>query len=121
MKCAGESWEPYTGICATCLKPLTGPKAWFCNKRCRDAWVINHWWTNARQFALLRSHDRCRRCSGTDRLEVNHIVPRRGKPMTRSCIHHQSNLEVLCHDHHVEVTGHQRREALRGEGRVEVG
>ena len=43
------------------------------------------------------------------RLEVNHIVPRRGAGYGSGCHHHLANLETLCHRHHVEETNHQRR------------
>jgi hypothetical protein len=41
-------------------------------------------------------------------LEVNHRVPLAGRSRSESCAHHQENLEVLCHDHHVDATNAQR-------------
>jgi hypothetical protein len=51
-------------------------------------------------------------------LEVNHIEPRRGAGYGSGCHHHLSNLETLCHDCHVAVTGAQRRHGLEGPARL---
>jgi 5-methylcytosine-specific restriction endonuclease McrA len=74
---------------------------------------INHVWKYAREHALSRvSPAACIRCSNPFRLEVNHIVPLNGDPRTESCFHHQTNLEVLCHDCHVDATNQQRRDGF---------
>lgn len=44
------------------------------------------------------------------RLEVNHIVPRRGRGYGTGCWNHASNLETLCHNCHLTVTAEQRAE-----------
>jgi 5-methylcytosine-specific restriction endonuclease McrA len=51
-------------------------------------------------------------------LEVNHIEPRRGAGYQGGCHHHLSNLETLCHDCHVAVTGAQRRHGVAGPARL---
>lgn len=67
------------------------------------------------EFWLWRSHpDEAAACEATS-LEVNHVRPRRGKGYGSGCHHHLENLEVLCHQCHVDVTVAQRR-GYRGAG-----
>jgi hypothetical protein len=52
-------------------------------------------------------------------LECNHIVPRLGVRASYSCMHHQDNLEMVCHSDHAVKTAEQRklwptRASLRG-------
>lgn len=128
--CPGSNWKPRrlygsatggpeAGSCAACGRALTGRLTWFCRAPawCRVAYLANHDWTMAKGIALRRSGDgykRTARCIRPDCempfLEVNHIVPRKGQGYQMGCHHHQDNLEVLCHDHHVEVTREQRRQ-----------
>lgn len=68
---------------------------------------VNHVWRFARE-AALRAQPACVTCGSMEALEVNHIVPLAGRSRRESCAHHQSNLEVLCHDCHVDVTNEQR-------------
>lgn len=57
------------------------------------------------EFAALR--DACR-------LEVNHVVPRRGRGYHAGCHHHLDELETLCHRCHVSETNAQQA-AVRSE------
>jgi hypothetical protein len=60
----------------------------------------------------LPKHPVCRACGKCDRavgpLECNHIKPRLGDKTSVSCLHHQANLEMLCHSCHAAVTAEQR-------------
>ena len=52
---------------------------------------------------------RCESCEeAVAEVEVNHIVPCRGKHGTWGCHHHASNLEVLCKPCHKIKTDEQR-------------
>ena len=118
-------------------------KRW-CSSRCSTIFDINHRWTAARFFAILRARlpliveiarwdlnsvfdgsyrlpARCERCYGrTSSPEINHVVPRNGGGYSNGCHHHQTNLEPLCHPCHVAETTAQIRErrGLPPEGRV---
>jgi len=117
------------GACAWCAEPLPARRRTWCSDRCGDAFWANHWWSVARRTAKRRDRYRCRRC-GTrapkrpaqagfasrtrylaalrdwrarkriERLEVNHIVPCRGRHRSLDCAHHLENLETLCADCH---------------------
>lgn len=69
-----------------------------------------HDWALAKKAAKTRDGHACVTCGSTDRLEVNHIDPRRGQGYGKGCHHHLDNLETLCHDCHVLVTREQRRQ-----------
>jgi hypothetical protein len=116
--CPGPDWKPGRGVrCAACGRQLTGKLTWFCRSPawCRTVYLANHDWTMAKGIALRRSGDGYKRMARCIRsncehpvLEVNHITPRNGGGYQLGCHHHQDNLEVLCHDHHREVTAEQR-------------
>src|SRR3972149_5780343 len=110
--CPGPAWRPRVGgTCASCGKPLKGRLKWFCRAPawCRFVYLANHDWGLARTIALRRSDWSCIR-DGTHkgRLEVNHIEPRNGRGYELGCHHHQDGLEVLCQQHHLDVTRQQR-------------
>lgn len=83
----------------------------------RSEWLRDHSWSVARTAAVLAAGGDdapCARCGtviGWD-CEVNHIIPRNGGGYDQGCAHHQSNLEVLCHDCHVRETARQRADRL---------
>ena len=123
--CPGEGWQPQVGgICASCGQQLVGRLRWFCRASkwfgrttswCRDLYMANHDWNEARRVALWRAaagrlHAVCIRmgCGAIRRLEVNHIEPRNGQGYQMGCHHHQDGLEVLCHEHHMQETRRQR-------------
>ena len=111
--------------CAWCGAALPPRRRSWCSDRCGDEFWANHWWSVARRTAKRRDRYRCKRCGAkppkrpvqsaftsrakylaamrawrkakrTTRLEVNHIVPCRGKHATLDCAHHLDNLETLC-------------------------
>lgn len=52
---------------------------------------------------------KCRKCSvEVGPLECDHITPRLGNKDSYSCLHHPTNLRMLCHSCHAEVTQLQR-------------
>ena len=107
----------------------------WCSSTCRLFVARNHYWTQARAYALHLNHKaandesshellrlayRCARCKhlfeGTrsvyradlHRPEVNHIKPLYGSGYGPGCHHHQSNLQVLDHQCHLAATAEQR-------------
>lgn len=111
--CPLSAWDGAPGRCQWCngsLEGLTRRSVW-CSDACRRKFERNHIWRRARAAARRTGRYRCAR-GGCDAprevLEVNHIVPLVGAGYGPSCAHHQVNLEVLCHAHHVQVTGEQR-------------
>lgn len=104
------------GACDACGTSLTGRKTVWCGRACEAEWLRQHQWTVARSAALRLAGRRCTHdgCDVTVALEVNHIEPRRGRGYGLSCAHHQDNLEVLCHQHHLERTAAQRAAGLLG-------
>lgn len=102
------------GFCdlASCAKPLPRRRRRWCSDACANAYTDaiygQHDWNLARHKAYLRDQ-KCVTCGSTEKLEVNHIVPRNGAGYGRGCHHHLENLETLCHSCHVKVTNEQRR------------
>lgn len=110
---------------ASCAKPLTGRQTKWCSRRCTEMFLENHQWTPAQKAALKRDRYTCQRCGHCPGkrpdslgrmiwrrrrhgMEVNHIAPLNGRGYHGGCVHHQNNLQVLCHDCHVDVTKRQR-------------
>jgi 5-methylcytosine-specific restriction endonuclease McrA len=138
------------GACAWCGGELPPRRRTWCSDRCGEKFWENHWWPVARQTAKRRDRYHCRRCGTrapkrpvqsahktrkaylaamrawrelkrTARLEVNHIVPCRGKHHALDCAHHLDNLETLCPPCHKEHTSALRpraaaAQAVSGEG-----
>lgn len=107
-ECVNAFGDNKKKLCAWCGKPLQGRRRRWCCNDCGDAWYRSHTWTGARGAALKRDGWKCVICGTPERLEVNHIVPRRGAGYGNGCHHHIENLETLCHAHHLEVTAAQR-------------
>lgn len=97
--------------CHWCGGWLNARQTRWCSPLCISKYRRHHVWKYARPAAMNRDKV-CVHCGTDEELEVNHIVPLAGRPRTESCIHHQTNLEVLCHTCHVQVTHAQRK---RGE------
>ncbi|GAB2733494.1 HNH endonuclease [Nocardioides pakistanensis] len=111
--CPLGEWTGTPGNCNWCDKPIPagGRRRTWCSDPCRRVWERNHIWRRARIYARKRAKYRCSRtgCAAPRMdVEINHIVPRNGAGYGPGCHHHQTNLEALCHDHHVEVTNAQR-------------
>lgn len=119
MTCEVMLWWSIPGRCDGCGKPLVGRQQRWCGDGCDDIYWENHRWTRAREAAKARnvaryegrfpSHWRCCRCGCHTRYpEVNHLRQALGAHDQESCLHHQENLEVLCHDCHLVETARQR-------------
>ena len=115
-----EFTQPTTGEkgkCWRCGVALPRFARKWCSKDCSQLYWWNHAWGRARWEAIrrrtpnrdLRQPVPCRRCgTPTHTPEVNHINPRNGQGYGNGCHNHQENLEVLCHNCHVETTRLQR-------------
>ena len=112
MTCSLLPFADVAGVCDACGTPLTGRRRRWCSKRCNWRWVVQHRWTQARKAARKRDLNKCVRedCESTERLEVNHIVPRNGAGYGFGCWNHLENLETLCRSHHLVETARQREE-----------
>lgn len=112
LNCVETLWSGEPGVCQICANPLKGKRRVFCSDKCRRWFASNHVWRFARRLSRQRAKYVCSVVDCTTgregKLEVNHIVPRDGGGYGVGCWHHQSNLELLCHDHHVAVTAKQR-------------
>lgn len=137
------TWSDYRAACITftsgcrqCGAEIDDRRA-YCSALCRHTFERNHFWNTARVHAVwlacggsvnedgsravtpsISGRPICARCKKPCVAEVNHIVPLNGYRPSFGCCHHQSNLEVLCHDCHLEATAQQRREGLIGPPRV---
>ena len=135
QRCDAIAWAARHGGCDGCGTPLVGRQQRWCANGCDQLYWQNHRWNQARACALSRARvygwrrrwvgplnsdggvrlawthlgHRCAHCGTTTTApEVNHISPALGRHGQESCIHHQDNLEVLCHDCHLDVTRAQR-------------
>lgn len=108
-------YDDQPGRCNRCGVELTGRRTRWCTAACEQEWRSQHDWNAAKAAAKRRDNHRCVRpgCGRTTRLEVNHIVPRAGRGYGWGCWNHLTNLETLCHQHHLDVTAQQRRERAR--------
>lgn len=103
------------GHCQHCDRPLPagGRRRTWCSDKCRRTFERNHIWRRARIAARRAGKYRCAwpgGChTGDDHLEVHHVNPVGPDGYIPSCSHHQANLQVLCHTHHVQVTVEYRR------------
>ena len=96
--------------CGMCGKKLTGRQKKWCSKKCAWKHTSEHRWTNAKKaLKAANAYYRCAHCGiNTQKIEVNHIIPCKGKHGTWGCHHHSDNLELLCHQCHVNETNKQR-------------
>ena len=108
LDCPLSAWTGEPGRCQWCDKTMPeGRRTVYCSDRCRRAFEREHFWPRARATARRRGLRSCiNGCEG--RIEVNHIVPLVGAGYGPSCLHHQTNLELLCCVCHREVTAQQR-------------
>lgn len=118
ITCPLSRWTGAAGRCQWCDGPITGVRrrTW-CSEKCGRSWQREHIWRFARSAAKRRAKFRCTRvnCTALRRdCEVNHLEPRDGKGYGPGCHHHllpdrdgRGGLEVLCHEHHAQVTSAQ--------------
>lgn len=106
--------------CRICGGAFSGRQRVYCSPACSREWDVNHHWTAASREALRRAEFRCSACGAKEELsrlravsslEVHHVVPLRGRYRVTTCMNHQQNLQVLCHDCHRAVTARQRNPA----------
>ena len=95
-------------MCGKPVPVVTGAKQsirW-CSSDCRKRFNSNHFYVDARAHTLHASGKRCARCREVfpaKQLECNHIIPLRGKRVSPSCVHHLSNLEMVCNPCHMVI------------------
>lgn len=96
--------------CKLCNKKLTGRQKTWCSRQCSREYTRNHRWTNAK--AHIKKEGAWYQCSHcqefTKTIEVNHIVPCKGKHGQWGCHHHETNLELVCRPCHKIETNKQR-------------
>lgn len=120
LYCLESPWRGDGALCRWCnARPPRGNRR-FCSKECSQGYYDNHVYARSKMLCYEASrtpcscqdyqldtklHGRCaacKRCEGElalvgDKLTCNHIDPRNGIEMTLvHCIHHVSNLEMLC-------------------------
>lgn len=95
--------------CNWCGKKLRGRQKRWCSKACSQTATKEHRWTQAKAAAKkAATFYECSECKEFFReVEVNHIVPCKGKHGQWGCWHHSSNLEVLCKGCHRTKTNEQ--------------
>jgi 5-methylcytosine-specific restriction endonuclease McrA len=111
-KIAKGPYKKHHRKCEWCGKKLPKRRRRWCSDRCGQSFYNNHHWNAARRAARKRDGYKCVQCGSKEHLEVNHIVPCLGKHHEAGCWHHLSNLETLCHEHHVVVTRQQKAAGL---------
>lgn len=118
--------------CGWCGRTLTGRQKKWCSRKCSREYRANHRWTDAKaavkkeatwflcanaefergeggQWGYTTKARGPRGCLGfTQKPEVNHITPIKGKHGTWGCHHHLEGLEVLCRPCHLAETKRQR-------------
>ena len=101
--------------CLWCRGPLNGRRAACCSPLCTKLFSEQHFWSMASEAAIKRAGYACERCGKVGRrgLEVHHKVPIGGRwqPRSMTCLNHQDNLLVLCHDCH-RVTHSKQQEPV---------
>lgn len=137
LHCSLSIWNGLEGYCRWCDKeicPGTSNKRRWCSGECLTSWRTQHRYYLARQELMRRSRGRCSclRQAGEERhvlcagcgkcqsqvalqgsiMTCDHKVPRFGNKEKFSCMHHQSNLQVLCTSCHTEKS--RRDELLFG-------
>lgn len=84
--------------CIWCGKHKNSYSPW-CSPKCRVLFNKNHVYKDARAVVREQSGGRCARCKTAydiSEMQCNHIVPVRGHRESPSCVHHQTNLEMVC-------------------------
>jgi 5-methylcytosine-specific restriction endonuclease McrA len=124
LHCELSSWDGANNNCRFCNSILAPEQKRWCSGTCLQTWRLHHRYFLARQLAVKRSrrkcncirnkdesrHSSCARCGSCEAvvrlrggiMTCDHIIPRRGDKSRFSCKHHQSNLQILCSDCHVE-------------------
>lgn len=118
LYCQLSSWSGADDECRFCSKPLDVKQKRWCSGSCLNTWREHHRYFLARQAAVKRyrgkcscqrtkgdpRHILCARCGSCEAvvhlrggiMTCDHIIPRRGNKSRFSCLHHQSNLQMLC-------------------------
>lgn len=114
LRCVLSLWEGDQNRCRVCNQPNSGDNPKYCEDNCKSYWLGNHRYKQARLNAIRLSklaclcrgfpHPVCAMCNRCEPdflemgrlLTVDHIKPRNGRTAQFSCMHHVSNLQVLC-------------------------
>lgn len=104
--------------CRNCGRRKVGPYC-YCSVACQHEYEVNHFWFDARAEAIRRASvcdvPHCSRCGEpcsdetlNSSAEVHHRKQMLGTRAFVSCLHHQDNLEVMCHVcHRLRLTVHK--------------
>lgn len=138
QQCPQSTWRGEDGRCHWCDNPLSGRRRVWCSEKCSAAFLHEHRYSDARAQCRRRArancscsnvssrakHQICALCGCCERevglLECNHRVPRRGDRSIISCLHHSTNLEMLCHKCHLGVTKYQMEQVRRQDAHNDV-
>jgi len=91
------------GRCQNCglILPKRRPK--YHSDDCYKDFLNNHLWRFAKIEAMRRSSGKCVICKdGTPAREVHHKI-KIDDYQGYSCLHHQSNLQPVCREHHNDL------------------
>ena len=103
--------------CTRCGSPIGARKYRWCSVECGRWFGDNHNFQRGREHAKKAAEvdggHRCAMCGGVALyVEVDHIEAALGRHGKSDCIHHVSNLRVLCKPCHKARTAKQRTERL---------
>jgi 5-methylcytosine-specific restriction endonuclease McrA len=118
LHCSLSSWTGLEGYCRWCDAELEVKQKRWCSGTCLQAWRLQHRYFLSRQFVmkLAKGKCSCRRADSEERhvicagcgacesvvrlrggqMTCDHVIPRLGNKAKFGCLHHASNLQILC-------------------------
>lgn len=122
LHCSLSVWTGLEGYCRWCDKELDAKQKRWCSGNCLEAWRLQHRYFLARQLVMKLARGKCLcikplneqrhvlcascgACEAVVRLRggimtCDHILPRFGNKAKFGCMHHVSNLQILCNRCH---------------------
>lgn len=112
INCSLSQWAGAAKRCRWCNSPLPLRRTRWCSDTCSNQASVNHWFSFGREVIKRDGKKKCKIC-GRSPVEVDHITPAFGKHSKASCVHHLSNLQLLCKNHHLQKTRLDRKKYPR--------
>ncbi len=122
LHCPLSLWDGDNANCRVCNCVLPEGRSRYCGGECLSYWRSEHRYFLSRQIAVSRAleecgcvaapHSVCAMCGLCEGmfsilgrvLTVDHLEPRMGETARFGCLHHTSNLQVLCsHCHEIKT------------------